>query len=165
MASTICLPYRTRRRRQTGAAVLETFIVVPVLFTLVLIILEVANILRVYETLSWAGEYAVRQATEGMDADDQRLSPSLWAIDISEKMEDLGLSQYMYLDGICLDYSDKGSAWPHSPSCGTDYASSSGVEPGYFVRISLSLQYQPIFSIPMLPEIAPSVTFQRVVSR
>ncbi|WP_201245927.1 TadE/TadG family type IV pilus assembly protein [Halochromatium salexigens] len=168
-----------RRRQQAGAAIVEAMIFVPMVFLLTFLTLEVTNILRVYETLSWTAEYAVRQASEGMRTDGKRLfSDEVRSLVYDKIRFDLPVGEkHIDADDIfCVRYFRP----PNDPdfAC-ADIELAAGehglfpnerdFQPGDFVSVKMNLHYAPMLSGMfewMFPDgvLTMSVTFDRVIS-
>ncbi|NBC46464.1 MAG: hypothetical protein GVY22_00410 [Gammaproteobacteria bacterium] len=155
------------RLRQVGTATVEMLIVVPVLFLLVTLILEVTNILRVYEAISWTTEYGVREASGGMGVEYQRLGSGLVNKNVFLKLVGLGVKN-VDLNQICTYYKkdDPEANWD-GPFCAGKDADASEYSQGDLARVVVEVQYEPFvgFFRKLFPSFDIRSSFQRVLSR
>lgn len=172
MLATHRLKARGLRCSQRGSAVVETIIVVPVLFILVFLVLEVANIIRVYEKVSWIAEYSVREGSEAMDSD-FRLDGLNTSKTVDNKMLALGLFESLDILSVvrnsfteycaAADNCQSDANWQGGPfSNPTD----DFVE-GDLVRVTVSGKYKPFLNVSarIFPDLTISKRFTRVISR
>lgn len=168
------------RRNQAGFTVVETVIFVPTIFLMTFLTLEITNMMRIYEQVSWTAEYGVRQASEGMDADNQRFSEEVSKEAIGFKLVDFfGFDIFFdpgYEPNVCFDYAkaikDMPDTFEYCSNNDDDKHSSdlgAFAGPGDFVRVKVEIPYKPIFAkLPYLPKVFHampfSATFTRVIS-
>ncbi|MEA3640850.1 MAG: hypothetical protein VBE63_13020 [Lamprobacter sp.] len=164
------------RRSQAGAAIVETLIFIPTIFIMTFLTIEVTNIMRVNEKMSWVAENSVRQGSEGM-SDGYRYP----GIDTSKtadiKLIQLGL-MFNNLDFMSViqntyteycspndnnNYCDDDSNWEGGP--GTN--PTSNFTEGDLVRVTVAGEYKPFLGITerLFPDLMIKKTFTRVISR
>lgn len=162
-----------RRRSQAGAAIVETLIFIPTIFLMTFLTLEVTNILRVYETMSWVAEYGVRQASEGMDSDGRRYISDQVRTKVRDKIRfdfPIGVEHIDFRDVFCILYFRESETPNDSDfSCQGAFTNERDFQPGDFLRVRVRLHYRPMLSGIfewMFPDgaLTMSSTFDRVIS-
>lgn len=145
------------RRSQSGAAIVETIIFVPIIFLMTFMALELTNFMRVHSAVSWVAEYGVRQASEGMDTGNQRYSQEVLKERVVLKM--FGLNIFNLEFKVCAEYASSVSDFPNKPThCNDEHYSDLGAfaKTGDFVRLTVVVPYQPMF--PKMPYIGDWIT-------
>ena len=149
-------------RKQRGAAIVETIVFVPVIFIMTFLTLEITNVLRVYNTISWTTEYGVRQASEGIGIDGYRLRSENVKQNIAQKMFKLFPMMQVFSSQICVDYGQNGTGSKH---CNNSHDPRQyTAKPGDIVTVSISMPYDPIFNFEVLPDFNIGLSFSRVIS-
>lgn len=149
-------------KKQKGAAIVETILFVPIIFIMTFLTLEITNLLRVYNIISWTTEYGVRQASEGMGEDGFRLRSENVKQNIGQKMFKFFPMTQVFSSKICVDYDALGDKPEH---CNNSHdPKQHEVKPGDIVMVSISMPYHPLFNFKALPEFNVSASFSRVIS-
>lgn len=142
----------SRRRPQSGAAIVEILLVVPTIFILTFLTLEITNIMRIYEKTSWVAEYAVRQASEGIQGG-YRLSSQVVEGNVDDRLRKLVGDRYINDDNdiddhngfFCILYYEDGKRDLDDLSCNGRFDDQEDFGPGHFVHVEVITHYEPMF--------------------
>lgn len=107
MQSTFIL---SRKRSQKGAQTVEVLFVIPAVFMLVFVTLELTNVMRVYSAIVWATEYGVREASASTHVGGTFTYPDSNEIKsrVAGKLEKLSVRNVDFSDPryFCLQYKE-----------------------------------------------------------